>query len=305
MCYDTGNQSINPLAPLSSPLAVSLVSAIGTSVKQVKSRRCAAAASDRLRRCGGVVRARALLCSAWFSAIILSPTITNMTSPVAIKAPRIAFLSGSTRSGSFNSSLIIAAERIASNLGASTNIIDLLSYNLPLCNQDLEASKGMPPAAVELKSVLADQDAWVVSTPEYNGFPPLLVNTFTWLSRGDPQGQMYATFANKSAIVLSASPGAMGGMRAINPTRTLLTNLGVNVLAPSAAVGGAFKAFDEEGNLTDERQKQRVEAAMTSLFHIARDAANREAAPVLVNMERSVFQTRIPKQNKWRTETKR
>lgn len=206
-----------------------------------------------------------------------------MTSAIAIKAPSVAFLSGSTRSGSFNTSLIIAAERIASNLGASTNIIDLSSYNLPLYNQDLEASGGMPPAAVELKSVLADQDAWVISTPEYNGFPtPLLVNTFTWLSRGDPQGQMYATFANKSAIVLSASPGAMGGMRAINPTRTLLTNLGVNVLAPSAAVGGAFKAFDEEGNLTDERQKRMVEAAMTSLFHTARDAANREAACQLI-----------------------
>ena len=206
-----------------------------------------------------------------------------MTSTIAIKAPRIAFLSGSTRNGSFNTSLILQAERIASKLGASTSTIDLSSYNLPLYNQDLEASQGMPPAAVELKSVLADQDAWVISTPDYNGFPtPLLVNTFTWLSRGDPDGQMYATFANKSAIVLSASPGAMGGMRAINPTRTLLTNLGVNVLAPSAAVGGAFKAFDEEGNLTDDRQKQRIEAAVTSLFHTARDSANREAACQLI-----------------------
>eukprot|EP00563_Minutocellus_polymorphus_P021076 CAMPEP_0197716926 /NCGR_PEP_ID=MMETSP1434-20131217/1656_1 /TAXON_ID=265543 /ORGANISM="Minutocellus polymorphus, Strain CCMP3303" /LENGTH=224 /DNA_ID=CAMNT_0043301383 /DNA_START=34 /DNA_END=708 /DNA_ORIENTATION=+ len=207
-----------------------------------------------------------------------------MTSTIAIKAPRIAFLSGSTRSGSFSTKLISAAERITSNLGATTNMVDLSSYNLPLYNQDLEASAGgIPPAAVDLKSILAEQDAWVISTPEYNGFPtPLLVNTFTWLSRGDSDGQMYSTFANKSAVVLSASPGAMGGMRAINPTRTLLTNLGVNVLAPSAAVGGAFKAFDEDGNLADERQKQMVEAAMTTLFHTARDVANREAACQLI-----------------------
>ena len=43
-----------------------------------------------------------------------------------------------------------------------------------------------------------------------------------------------------------------------------------------------FKAFDEEGNLTDERQKQMVEGAMTGLFHTARDAANREAACQLI-----------------------
>ena len=168
-------------------------------------------------------------------------------SSIAIKAPRIAFLSGSTRSGGYNTRLILAAERIASNLGATTKVVDLSTFDLPLYNEDLESKSGMPAAAMELKSILGDQDGWVISSPEYNGFTtPLLVNTFAWMSRGDPDGQMYATFSNKSAIVLSASPGALGGMRSINPTRELLTNLGVNVLAPSATVGAAYKAFDDD-----------------------------------------------------------
>mmetsp|Transcript_32867 Transcript_32867/g.72126 ORF Transcript_32867/g.72126 Transcript_32867/m.72126 type:complete len:225 (-) Transcript_32867:158-832(-) len=204
-------------------------------------------------------------------------------SSIALRSPQIAFISGSIRSGSFNTQLVVSAERIASALGAKTDIIDLSSFELPLYNQDLEAEKGLPPAAVDLKARLGKQDAWVVASPEYNGFPtPLLVNTFTWLSRGDPDGQMYATFAGKSAIVLSSSPGAMGGMRSLNPARTLLTNLGVNVLAPSVAVGGAFKAFDASGDLVDERQQKMLHGAMESLVHTARDVANREATCELV-----------------------
>jgi len=91
---------------------------------------------------------------------------------------------------------------------------------------------------------------------------------------------MYATFRDKCAVVLSASPGAMGGMRALNPNRQLLMNLGVNVLPSSVAVGGAYNnAFDEEtGELTNERQKTMLDGAVRSLFYLARDAANREAA---------------------------
>ena len=204
-------------------------------------------------------------------------------SSIALRSPQIAFISGSIRNGSFNTNLVKSAERIASGLGAKTVIVDLSSFELPLYNQDSEAEKGMPSAAVDLKDLLGKQDAWVVASPEYNGFTtPLLVNAFTWLSRGDPDGQMYATFAGKSAIVLSASPGAMGGMRSLGPTRTLLTNLGVNVLAPSVAVGGAFKAFNDAGDLVDERQQKMLHGAVEALVHTARDVANREATCELV-----------------------
>mmetsp|Transcript_6302 Transcript_6302/g.9604 ORF Transcript_6302/g.9604 Transcript_6302/m.9604 type:complete len:221 (+) Transcript_6302:66-728(+) len=197
----------------------------------------------------------------------------------SLRAPVIALFSGSSRVGSFNTQLTKAAEKIALGLGADTKVLDLASYNLPLYNQDTEGGDGIPQEVLHLKQDLASADGWIVASPEYNGFvTPLFLNAITWASRGDAPGEMYATFANKCAVVLSASPGAMGGLRAHNPNHQLLTNLGVNVLPHSVAVGGAFKAFDENtGELVDEKMAGMLNGAVSSLFYLTRDVANREA----------------------------
>lgn len=172
---------------------------------------------------------------------------------------------------------------MAANLGAETSIVNLSDYNLPVYHQDLEVDGKIPKAAVDLKAALGQADAWIISSPEYNGFiSPLLLNVYTWCSRGDQAGAMYATFSGKSATVLSSSPGAMGGLRTLNPHREILTNLGVNVLPQSVAIGAAFKAFDEEGNLVDAKQNGMLQAAVEVLFRQARDQANREATCALV-----------------------
>lgn len=178
-----------------------------------------------------------------------------------------------------NTKLAKTAEKFVRGLGADARFVDLGSYDLPVYNQDTESSRGIPTAAVELKSALAASDGWIVASPEYNGFvTPLLLNAFTWCSRGDPPGApMYATFQRKTAVVLSASPGAMGGMRSLNPGRQLLQNLGVNVLPGSVAVGGAFDAFDQSGDLVNEKHRTMLEGAVESLFYLTRDEANREA----------------------------
>jgi len=101
------------------------------------------------------------------------------------------------------------------------------------------------------------------------------VNAITWATRGE--GGMYDAFQGKVAVVVAASPGAMGGMRGLNPTRELLQNCGANVLAASVAVGRAFGAFDDDGSLEDAKQAARLETVIGELFHYARDTANREA----------------------------
>jgi len=203
-----------------------------------------------------------------------------------IRAPILAVFSGSSRVGSVNTKLANVAARMAGGLGAEVHHVNLAAYKLPLYSQDLESSASgdveFPQAALDLKEDLAKADGWIVASPEYNGFPtPLLLNAMTWASRGDPPGEMYQTFAAKSAIVVSASPGAMGGMRAINPTRQLLTNLGVNVLPNSVAIGGAFKAFGDTENgkddLLDPKLGGLLSNAVSNLYYLTRDTANRDA----------------------------
>jgi len=206
-----------------------------------------------------------------------------MASSIALRAPRFALISGSLRKGSFNTKLIAAAEKVAKEVGAETQIVEIPA-TLPVYSQDEEAANGLPREALELKKRLGDADAWIVASPEYNGFPtPLLLNAYTYCSRGDADGDMYATFRDKLALILSASPGGLGGMRNHNPHRQLLQNLGVNVLASSVAVGGAYNAFDDEtGELTSEKHRNSLESAVQNLFYVSRDAANRDATCELV-----------------------
>ena len=188
-----------------------------------------------------------------------------------LRNPRIALLSGSTRVGSFNTHLIVAAEQVAQAAGAETNVISLQDFPLPVYNQDDEAVSGLPQAAKDLKEALGKADAWVVASPEYNGFPsPLLLNAYTWCSRGDDE-TMYTTLRGKTACLLSASPGGLGGMRNHNPHRQILTNLGVHVLPDAVAIGGAFKAFDESGRLVDDKQQSMLETAIQALFLNSRE----------------------------------
>jgi len=107
---------------------------------------------------------------------------------------------------------------------------------------------------------------------------PLFLNAMTWASRGDPAGEMYATFKAKTACVVATSPGGLGGLRSLSAYRDLLTNLGTTVIPQSVAVGSAFKAFDDYGSLTDEKSHGMLATAVGQLVHLARVEANREVA---------------------------
>lgn len=121
-------------------------------------------------------------------------------------------------------------------------------------------------------------DGIVVASPEYNGsLTPLLVNAISWLSRPLEKGEgTYASFKGKAGLVISSSPGGLGGMRGVRHARELLTNLGVKVLPESVSIGGAFNAFEGE-RLKNDGQAALLEDAVQRLFEEARTVANAEA----------------------------
>jgi NAD(P)H-dependent FMN reductase len=57
---------------------------------------------------------------------------------------------------------------------------------------------------------------------------------------------------------MSASPGALGGLRGLVHLRSILGNLGCIVLPDQVAVPKAHDAFNSDGSLVDPRQKQRI-----------------------------------------------
>jgi len=67
------------------------------------------------------------------------------------------------------------------------------------------------------------------------------------------------------AVIMSASPGALGGSRGLVFLRMLLANMGVIVLPEQQAIAGAFQAFDEDGSLKDEINQKSVLALGSKL----------------------------------------
>jgi NAD(P)H-dependent FMN reductase len=174
--------------------------------------------------------------------------------------PRILALAGSLRQGSFNKKLVALAAHGARQAGAEVTLLDLGDFPLPLFNQDLEAEQGMPETGARLKQQFLDHDGLLIASPEYNSsITAALKNALDWVSRSAPGEPPLAAFRGKAAALMSASPGALGGLRGLVHVRSILGNIGVIVLPDQVAVPQAHEAFHADGTLKDPKRQAAVE----------------------------------------------
>jgi NAD(P)H-dependent FMN reductase len=175
-------------------------------------------------------------------------------------APRILAFAGSTRRDSYNKKLVRVAAAGARAAGAEVTLIDLRDLPLPLYDGDLEASEGLPANALQLKALFLAHQGLLISSPEYNSsISGVLKNAIDWVSRPAPGEASLACFRDKVAGLMSASPGALGGLRSLVTVRSILGNIQVLVIPEQVAVGKAHEAFTDDGRLADERQQAAVE----------------------------------------------
>lgn len=182
---------------------------------------------------------------------------------------RILVFAGSARTQSVNKKLATEAARLAREAGAEVTEIDLGNFPLPLYDGDLEAEEGLPENAGQIRRLMIDHQGLLLACPEYNSsITPLLKNTIDWVSRPAEGVPSLAAFKGKIATLLSASPGALGGLRGLVHVRAILGNLGVIVLPNQVALSQAHQAFSDDGLLTDERAAGRLRQAMSELVEV-------------------------------------
>jgi chromate reductase, NAD(P)H dehydrogenase (quinone) len=183
---------------------------------------------------------------------------------------KLLVFAGSTRQNSWNRKLAHVVAAMARTSGAEATHIELGDFDVPMYNADLEA-RGTPPDVMKLKQLTYEHPAWIVCTPEYNAsYPALLKNTLDWISspvKGDPVwNDDFRSSRGKVVGVLSASPGALGGLRSQSHLVPLLLNLHCWVAPTNFALGRAADAFDAQGELVADAAKKKVQAVIDEVL---------------------------------------
>lgn len=168
---------------------------------------------------------------------------------------KILGIAGSLRTASLNRALLDAAAELAPE-GVTLTVAEL--EGIPLFNADLEPV----PVVEAFKQAIADADAVLIATPEYNyGIPGVLKNALDWASRPAYR----SVFAGKPVAVVSASPSIVGGVRAQGHLKLVLLGMASEVFPyPEFLVTGAHHKFDS-GRLTDESTREHLEKLLGNL----------------------------------------
>lgn len=175
------------------------------------------------------------------------------------KKVKILGIAGSLREASYNRGLLKAASEMA----PSNCALEILSIeDIPLFNQDRETP--LPPSVVHLKAKVRSADAILIATPEYNySIPGVLKNVLDWGSR--PYGDN--AWDNKPVAIMGASVAMQGTSRAQYHLRQVFVYLNMHALnKPEVMVALAQERFDDKGNLTDLKSRQKVAELLTALI---------------------------------------
>jgi chromate reductase, NAD(P)H dehydrogenase (quinone) len=164
---------------------------------------------------------------------------------------------GSLRRESYSRRLALALEKVAP---PTLRLEPVPIGDLPLYNQDLEQDP--PPQWRTFRERVRRSSAVLFVTPEYNrSIPAPLKNAIDVGSR--PYGQ--SAWNNKPCVVVSCSPGMLGGFGANHHLRQSLVFLNMPALTqPEAYIGGIDKLVNEQGRFVNSQTEEFGRRIMTS-----------------------------------------
>lgn len=180
---------------------------------------------------------------------------------------KILGIPGSLRADSFNRGLLRTACDLAPD-GVEVEIYDIDEIDLYRADVDRVEQ---PEPVKAFKQAIADADALLIASPEYNAsFPGVLKNAIDWASR--PLAE--TPLMQKPAAVMGASGGMSGTARAQAALLPVLTACGVLVMPkPGVLVRQAASLFDDNGRMTDPDTREQIRKQVASLVEWTRAVA--------------------------------
>ncbi len=156
---------------------------------------------------------------------------------------RIEIIAGSPRQNSVTKRVVLHLERLLQERTEhEIGIIDVKENLLPPVQGVFTSIEKTPDEYKPLAERMFAADAFIIVTPEYNGsYSPLMQNMFDHFPK-----QHHKVFG-----IVTASPGALGGMRAAMQLQQFIMAL-FGIASPYMLITPHVdKKFDIEGNLTD------------------------------------------------------
>jgi NAD(P)H-dependent FMN reductase len=192
-----------------------------------------------------------------------------MAHPTSAPPLRVLVFAASLRGESLNRKLAALAARVAERAGAVVDHATLRDFDVPAYDGDSEPTAGMPPGAQALRQRLAESDAFIIASPEYNAsMPGVLKNLIDWTSRFRPQ-----PFDTRHGLLMSASPSMAGGNRGLWALRMPLEHLGARIYPDMFSLAMAHKAFGGD-DLADPALRARFETSVQAFLSLAEAAKN-------------------------------
>lgn len=148
--------------------------------------------------------------------------------------------------------------------GVEAELLDLRDYPMPFFNDSITpgAAKGKYSnvTAEEFAKKIAEGDAFIIVTPEYNhGYPAVLKNALDYI---------YYEW-NKKPIGF-VSYGGVGGARSVEQLRQVAVELQMAPIRSAVHISAFWTLVDEKGNLKTDTLEEKAKNMLSQLLWWAR-----------------------------------
>ena len=173
----------------------------------------------------------------------------------------IEIISGSPRKDSVSHRIALFLKKhLTATTAHTVDIIDVRDWNLPLLEQVFTSVEKTTDQFKPLAERMFAAEAFILVTPEYNGsYSPALQNLLDHFPKQ----------SHKAFGLVTASPCAMGAMRASQQSLLLIPAL-FGIASPHMLVTPMVdKKFDAEGNLTDTGFQKAIDQFVNEFLWLA------------------------------------
>ena len=152
----------------------------------------------------------------------------------------ISIISASVRTDRKSHNVALFFEQfLTENKLATTEILDLKSYNFPIFDERLSNQKNPSENAIDFQKKIVNSDGIIIVTPEYNGsFPASLKNVIDLL---------YVEWKNKPIAISTVSAGGFGGTQCLVALQFVLFKIGARIISSVFHVSKVQENYDDNG----------------------------------------------------------